>query len=70
MILMAKKKPNESSEPEKSRPPSRDKLTSVVVSKELYQQLKELADAEERSVSWMARKALAEFIQRRKPKSS
>lgn len=42
------------------------KTISVILDKEFYEELKELAKKEERNFSWIVRKALKEYVDSRK----
>lgn len=59
-----RKKPNDKKEPVKTRPPSRDKYQSLYLPKTLWAMLKELGDKEDRSVSYMAKRAVEEYLKR------
>lgn len=62
VATMAKRKPPE--EPPVKRYPSRDNIKYVALPLELWERLKGLADDEDRSVSWMVRKAVRELLDR------
>jgi hypothetical protein len=59
---MAKKKSDE-------KPLSRPEVKYVVLPRELWDELKEFADADERPVNWVARKAIREFLRQQKDSS-
>jgi hypothetical protein len=58
MLLMAEKKPGK-------RYPSRDKVKYVPIPLDMWQALKARGEPDERSVSFMARKAIREFLTRK-----
>jgi hypothetical protein len=59
MPLMAKQKPGS---PKASVPPSRKLLKYVPLPKTEWQRLKELGEPQERSVAYMVKQAVREFI--------
>jgi len=60
------KKNDDDSKPK--RYPSRANVKYVGISLDLYQQLQDVGEQEDRSASWLARKAIREFLERRKSK--
>lgn len=58
MQVMSKKRPTK-------KYPSREKVSYVGIPRELKEALEEEAKKDERSTSWMARKAIKEFLSRR-----
>lgn len=48
----------------KEKPQNRANVKYIALPVDLWEQLKELADREDRSVSWMGRKAVRELVER------
>jgi|APSaa5957512622_1039677.scaffolds.fasta_scaffold367170_2 predicted transcriptional regulator len=47
-----------------SKTPTGHKATSLTIPQPLYDKLKALAEAEDRNISWMIRRAIAEMVER------
>jgi predicted transcriptional regulator len=58
---MAKRKPSDANSPD---PIKRTTVKYVALPAELWERLKAFADADERSISWAARKAVREFLEK------
>lgn len=63
--VMAKRNSTPEPTPEPT-PNSRSNTAYVGISRQQYEALQKLAEAEDRSASWMARKAVREFLERHK----
>lgn len=61
MPLMAKR----ANKPESSSYPSREKVKYVGISLDLHEKLVQVSEEEDRSLAWLARKAITEFLERR-----
>lgn len=64
MLTMTKKKPESADKPPRKTPryPSRDAYTSVTISKKLADQIRAIANAQERSVAFIIKKACEAYI--------
>lgn len=66
MALTVANKPKKPDGDKPKQYPSRANVKYVGISLDLYEQLQQIGEQEDRSASWLARKAIREYLERRK----